>query len=110
VIVGEGSLIPVEVAGESGFGRAGMLADVFEHEQVVLEARGGEEPFALVAGEVDAIGFKFAGEGFAGFSKFVALVDVLHELLEADCDDKPRTMVAMWMKKSRQVWVDAWGG
>ena len=65
-----------------------MLAEVFEDEQIVLEASGGEEPFALVADKVGAIDFELAGEGFARFAELIALVDALDELLEADGDDE----------------------
>jgi hypothetical protein len=88
VIVEEGRLVPDEVAGEGGFGRAGMLANVLEDEEVVLEASGGAKPVVLVCDEVVAIGFELAGEGFAGFAELVALVDVFDELLEADGDDE----------------------
>ena len=42
----------------------------------------------MVDDEVSAIGFEFAGEGFAGFAEFVVLVDALDELLEADGDEE----------------------
>ena len=87
VIVEEGRLVPDVFAGEGGLRSAGMLANVLEDEQVVLEARGGAKPVVLVEFEVVAIGFELAGEGLVGFAEFVALVDALDELLETDSDD-----------------------
>jgi hypothetical protein len=88
VIVEEGRLTPGEVAGESCLRRAGMLADVLEDEEVVLEASSGNEPVALVEDEVIAIGFELAGQGFAGLAEFVVLVNLLDELLESYGDDE----------------------
>ena len=51
-----------------------------------------------------------------GLEQTVEYVHHLHQRheLEQNLHDeamrRPMTMVAMWMKKSRQVWVEAWGG
>jgi hypothetical protein len=88
VIVSEGRLEPAEVAGEGGFGGIGMLANVFEDEQIVFEASGSEEPLVFVDDEVSAIGFELVGEGFACLAELVVLMEVLDELLEADGNDE----------------------
>jgi hypothetical protein len=41
---------------------------------------------------------------------FYFLVKRLLQLMELMAMRRPTTMVAMWMKKSRQEWVGAWGG
>jgi hypothetical protein len=56
-----------------------------DHE-VIFEDGGGEKPVVFVVDEVGAIGFKFAGEGFAGFAELVALVNALDQLFQADDD------------------------
>jgi len=53
------------------------------------------------------------GLGLQGFFEAMGLVVMVKELdglFEGDGERRPMTMVAMWMKKSRQVWTDSWGG
>jgi hypothetical protein len=41
--------------------------------------------------------------------QLVAVVEELDGLFKADCNE-PMAIVAIWMKKSFQVWTASWGG
>jgi hypothetical protein len=42
----------------------------------------------------------------ASLYHLMSMMEILHSLFESDGLSRPMTMVAIWMKKSFQVWID----
>jgi hypothetical protein len=84
-----------------------MLAEVLEDELIVLQDRKLIPVTRYVRGKVPAIVFAFFPQQAARLRDLAAIMDVLDGLLQPMAISRPTTMVAMWMKKSRQV-LAAW--
>ena len=96
--------------GEHDRGDPGILGRLAERVQPGLLPR----PVTLDAGEIAVgqldVAIAFSAKVGDQLFALMVVVDGFDGLLEADGDEQPMTMVAMWMKKSRQVWAGLWGG